>query len=202
MSYMFTGIITNQGIVKDWQAKKAGGRLTIKLAKPFRDVRLGESIAINGCCLTVVCQKEIHKTSDVLHFDVSDETMRKTAFAELKPGDKVNLERALAIGDRLGGHFVLGHVDGVGKIDAVKEHEGSVEYRISYPRKKSRYIIEKGSVAVDGISLTCCDTKPGKFSVYIIPHTLEETNLGVRKKGELVNLEFDMIGKYALNKGK
>jgi riboflavin synthase len=133
----------------------------------------------------------------ILEFDVSDETMRKTALGGYEEGDTVNLERAMLVSTRFGGHFVLGHVDGVGKVRDIRIHDGSVEFIVSYPKQFSHLLIEKGSVAVDGISLTVCDLKDGRFSVYLIPHTLKETHLGGVKKGSDVNLEFDVLGKYA-----
>lgn len=190
---MFTGIITNTGQVKKWKPSKDGGTLFIQPKTKFTKVKIGESIAINGCCLTVVRYK-----NNVLEFDVSDETMRKTALQSLKNKSGVNLERAMQVGDRFGGHFVLGHVDGVGQIKAVKKNKGSVEYTVSYDKKFQKLLIEKGSVTVDGISLTVCDLKKTKFSLYIIPHTLKETHLPKLKKGDQVNLEFDVLGKYVV----
>lgn len=192
---MFTGLVTNKAQVLAWMPKAKGGRLMLGLAQSYRQVKMGESIAVNGCCLTVVEQK-----SKRIAFDVSDETMRKTAFGSLKVGQTVNLERALQAQDRLGGHFVLGHVDTVGKIKSVKRAPGSIIYSVSYPKKFRRLVIEKGSVAIDGISLTACDVKPGSFNVYIIPHTLKETNLGERHSGDAINVEFDVLGKYILNR--
>jgi len=188
---MFTGIITNTGRIKKWQPTKDGGRLFIQPQKKFTKIKIGESIAINGCCLTVVTDKK-----NVLEFDVSDETMRKTALHKFNKGSKVNLERAMKANDRFGGHFVLGHVDVVGKITKIKCNAGSVEYTLSYPKKFSHLLIEKGSVTVDGISLTVCDLKKSSFNLYIIPHTLDETHMPALRKGDLVNLEFDVLGKY------
>jgi riboflavin synthase len=191
---MFTGIIENTGSIRKWAAKKTGGRIELATKQLFKDMKLGESIAINGCCLTLVQAK-----SKSLAFDVSDETMRKTAFAALKSGETVNLERAMPANGRFGGHYVTGHVDAVGKIDSVREADGSVVYQISYPKAFAKLLIEKGSVAVDGISLTVCNLTKTSFRVYIIPHTLKETNLGGRQKGDAVNLEFDVLGKYLQN---
>lgn len=190
---MFTGIITQTGCVDSWQPSRAGGRLLIRTRQHIKDIKIGESIAVNGCCITAVLQSKY-----ILGFDVSDETMRKTTFGHLREGDVVNLERALCVSDRLGGHFVLGHVDGIGKVKSVRENEGSVAFTIGYSKKFSALIIEKGSIAVDGISLTACDVTSNSFTVYIIPHTLKETNLGEREQGSGVNLEFDMLGKYAV----
>ena len=193
---MFTGIITNQGKIKKWTPSPKGGLLVLETNTLYAGVKLGESMAINGCCLTVVATKE-----KMLSFDVSDETMRKTAFAEIKAGQRVNLERALLASDRLGGHFVLGHVDAVGSVRKVRQDPGSVVFEIGFSKAFRNLVIEKGSIAIDGISLTACDVKKQSLSVYVIPHTLKETNLGERKKGDSVNLEFDVLGKYIL-KGK
>lgn len=190
---MFTGIITNTGLVSKWTPTKSGGRLLVKPKRKFIRVQIGESIAINGCCLTVVSHHQ-----QTLAFDVSDETMKKTAMAELQQGSTVNLERAMRASDRLGGHFVLGHVDCVGRVKRVIRHKGSVEIRISYPKKFANLLIEKGSVTVDGISLTVCDLTSTEFSLYIIPHTLKETHLESMSSGDRVNLEFDVLGKYVL----
>src|SRR3990167_8236262 len=137
---MFTGIIENLGVVKKWQPHSKGGCLTIATKKKITKIKLGESIAVNGCCLTVI--KEDGKS---LSFDVSDETMRKTSLGTLAKNSLVNLERAMSKHDRFGGHFVLGHVDGVGRIKNIVTHEGSVEFRISFPKKFSTLMIEKGS---------------------------------------------------------
>lgn len=159
--------------------------------KKIGRVKLGQSIAVNGICLTVI---SIKKT--VLGFDVSDETMRKTALHEYGVGSCVNLERPMSAAAEFGGHFVLGHVDGVGKITSIKHNPGSVEFGVSYPKKFKNLLIEKGSVTVDGISLTVCNLTSSAFELYIIPHTLKETNMGAYRVGTQVNLEFDVLGKY------
>lgn len=188
---MFTGIIHNTGIVESWRFGRQGGKLTIAARQKFKKVSLGESIAINGCCLTVVKTKK-----NTLVFDVSDETLRKTGLGFYTKGKNVNLERALRPLDRLGGHFVLGHVDGVGKISSIQKKPRSVFYRILYPKKFSHLLIEKGSIAIDGISLTVCDLQKSSFGLCVIPHTLKATHLKDLKVGDLVNLEFDVLGKY------
>ncbi len=188
---MFTGIITNTATVVSSPLQKAGGRLVVKSKKKFARVKSGESIAVNGCCLTVVKFKV-----NLLEFDVSDETMRKTALGNFKKGDVVNLERAMAANGSFGGHFVLGHVDGVGRVTAISQEEGSVKFTISYPKENAALLIEKGSVTIDGISLTVCDLTNAQFSVYIIPHTIKETHLKNIGVGSEVNLEYDVIGKY------
>lgn len=190
---MFTGIIQNTGRVLKWRRGQKSAHLVLKSTRPFRAIKMGESIAINGCCLTVVSWR-----GGVLEFDVSAETLRKTTFTGLKKNQLVNLERAIKLGERLGGHLVLGHVDAKGKVFEVKKQKNFVEYKISYPKKFSKLLIEKGSVALDGISLTVCDLKKDCFSLHVIPHTLEQTHLSALKKGDAVNLEFDVVGKYVL----
>lgn len=190
---MFTGLVETTGKITAWQPHKKGGRLVVKSKKSFSRVVLGESIAVNGCCLTVV-----KNSPRGLEFDVSDETMSKTALGDYSSGDTVNLERALSLGDRLGGHLMQGHVDTTGRLISVKQQKGSVCFTFSYPKKHASLIIEKGSIAVDGISLTACHLVHNQFSVYIIPHTLKLTHLGFLKAGEAVNIEFDMVGKYII----
>ena len=188
---MFTGIIENSARVTGWQPSHKGGRLVVLPARAFKKIKIGESIAVNGCCLTVVACK-----NKSLEFDVSDETVRKTALAHYQVGTLVNLERAMLASDRFGGHFVLGHVDGVGNIKTIQKQSGSILYTVTYPKKFASLLIEKGSVTVDGISLTVCDLTRSEFSLYVIPHTLKETHLPEVKSGTVVNLEFDVLGKY------
>lgn len=185
---MFTGIITNTGLIVLSQRH----RLAIKTKKKFTGVVRGESVAVNGCCLTVALSRK-----NFLSFDVSAETRRKTALSSYRHGMVVNLERSLKAGDRLGGHFVLGHVDGIGKIKGIKRLKGSCRVTITYPKKFSKLLIEKGSVAVDGISLTVCNLTKAQFDVHIIPHTWKNTNLKGLQRASSVNLEFDVLGKYA-----
>lgn len=188
---MFTGIIKNTGLIEKWHPTKNGGRLSVKTKKLFKKIKRGESIAVNGCCLTVLSYK-----NKILTFDVSDETFKKTTFKNYKKGWVVNLERAMLPTDRFGGHFVLGHVDGVGKIESLKKNSGSVVFSLSCAKKFASLLIEKGSVTVDGISLTVCDLKKNEFNIYIIPHSFKQTNLKNLKNGDPVNLEFDVLGKY------
>jgi riboflavin synthase len=188
---MFTGIVQQTGVIKRWQPSAAGGRLTLAVKGWPRDIQSGESIAVNGCCLTVV----IH-SGDTLIFDVSDETIAKTALENYRPGMCVNLERALNQNNRFGGHFVLGHVDTVGRIKSIAKGAGSVMFTVKFPKEFSKLMIEKGSVTVDGISLTACRVKKSTFQAAVIPHTLKETNLSEREEGDAVNLEFDVLGKY------
>lgn len=188
---MFTGIVEGTGKVVSYKGGKKGGRFVISCNIPLRGMKIGDSISVDGCCLTVIKQ-----SGKKLTFDVSDETVRKTIIRSYKKGTIVNLERPLKPSGHLGGHFVLGHVDGVGKITTVKRSAGSLVVEISYPKRMAPWLIEKGSVAVDGISLTASLSGRLKFKVYIIPHTENVTNLLSKKAGDLVNLEGDVLGKY------
>lgn len=183
---MFTGIIQGKGIVVG-----TGGCLVIRLLFVASKIKKGESIAVDGACLTVSAQK-----GKDISFDVSDETVRKTTIGSYVSGQEVNIERALKVSDRLGGHFVLGHVDGTGKIEAVKKTKDFLEMEISFPKSLAPYFIEKGSVTVDGVSLTLSLGNPGCFKVYLVPETLKRTTLGGKKPGNSVNLEADVLGKY------
>ena len=188
---MFTGIIENIGTVKGLARVGRGGRLQIDVALLSKELKSGDSLSIDGVCLTVVDIK-----AGTASFDVSQETLKRSTLGELRPGDKVNLEMALAVGDRLGGHFVQGHVDGTGTIDKIESHPGQCTMWFSVGPELSQNMIEKGSVAVDGISLTVVDLAPGKFSVALIPYTLENTSLGLKKVGDRVNIETDILGKW------
>ena len=179
---MFTGIVEELGRV----AERSGSRLRISAQTVLDGSKVGSSIAVNGCCLTVV---EINQNSWMT--DVSDETFSRTNLGSLKVGDAVNLERPMALGDRLGGHLVLGHVDAVGEI--VSEVPNLV---VRIPRNLMHLIVEKGSVTVDGISLTAYDLTVDTFAVAVIPHTTEVTTLGMRKVGDKVNIEMDMMAKH------
>jgi riboflavin synthase len=179
---MFTGIIQQQGLV---HAIEEHTLLVDALTtEPWE---LGESVAINGCCLTVVAW-------DPLRFDLSDETLSRTNLGHLKPGDHVNLERAMRPTDRFGGHIVQGHVEGLGRILAIDPSEDGVTFRFAVDG--DRYLIDKGSIAIDGISLTVIDPSHGEFKVAVIPHTLKATNLGSRSIGDSVNIEYDVIAKH------
>jgi riboflavin synthase len=180
---MFTGIVEGVGRV----AQREGFRLEVE--STFQDLQMGESVAVNGCCLTVV-------GFDPMAFDLSEETLRRTNLGDLNPGDRVNLERAMRADARFGGHVVQGHVDATGEVLAIEPEEGSTRFRFRLPAGGSRYLIEKGSVTVDGISLTVVNPTDDGFDVWIIPHTLTHTNLGDRKVGDRINLEFDVIAKY------
>lgn len=179
---MFTGIVEETGRVRDLQ----GGRLVIEASTVIDDIELGASIAVNGCCLTVVAFG-----SDWWSADLSQETLDRTGFGRLQNGDRVNLERAVRAMDRLGGHIVQGHVDGMGTIvDSVPD------LRVRIDPSLQRYIVEKGSVTVDGVSLTVVEPTADGFTVAVIPHTAEVTSLGDRQPGDPVNIEVDAIAKY------
>ena len=188
---MFTGLVEELGKVKAISRTAKSVRLTVNAAKVLADVKLGDSIAVNGACLTVVEYDAHSFTADVM-----PETVDKTALAVLRPGQQVNLERTLRVGDRLGGHIVSGHVDGVGVIRSKETNDIAVVITITASANILRYIIKKGSVAIDGISLTVVDIGADWFAVSLIPHTAAMTTLGIKRAGETVNLENDLIGKY------
>ncbi|HZW82804.1 MAG TPA: riboflavin synthase [Candidatus Deferrimicrobium sp.] len=188
---MFTGIVEELGEVQEIQLQSHSALLSIKAQRVLEDVRLGDSIAVNGVCLTVVRFSSQHFTADVMA-----ETLHKTALAKLSRGSKVNLERALQLSTRLGGHLVSGHIDGVGKILRSYSQGIARVTEISAPPEVLTLIVPKGSVAIDGISLTVVEVTEEFFSVSLIPHTFKETTLGFKGPGDQVNLENDMIGKY------
>jgi riboflavin synthase len=188
---MFSGIVAEVGTVTAYTGNTEAASLAIEASPAFTDVAIGESIAVNGVCLTVV---EHEDSTFVL--DVSPETLRATNLGELRPGDGVNLERSLCLNDRLGGHLVSGHVDGVGRIIDKRPEANALHYDIQVPMDLMRYIVPKGSIAVDGISLTVVACRPDGFQVTIIPHTAAVTTMGNKSAGATVNLECDMIGKY------
>jgi riboflavin synthase len=165
--------------------------LTIKADKILEDVRTGDSVATNGVCLTAVEIGKGYFKADVMH-----ETVERSSLGKLKKGSKVNLERAMRADGRFGGHMVAGHVDGTGEVVDIKKDDNAIWYRIAAKPQILRYIIEKGSIAIDGISLTVAKVTENDFSVSIIPHTFGQTTLALRKKGDIVNLENDMVGKY------
>ncbi len=179
---MFTGIVEELGRLESLD----GGRLRVAATRVIEDAAIGDSIAVNGCCLTVVASGD-----GWWEADVSDETISRTSLAGLQPGDGINLERAVKVSDRLGGHIVQGHVDGVGEVvDPVPD------LRVKVPAGMTRYLVEKGSVTVDGVSLTVVDALDDGFTVAIIPHTADVTTLGAKRPGDLVNLEVDVMAKY------
>lgn len=188
---MFTGIIEEIGYVKRINQQSRSAQIEIKADKVLGDVAVGDSIAVNGVCLTVVTFDSQHFTADVM-----PETISKTNLRELKPGSPVNLERALQLGGRLGGHIVQGHVDAIGTIVEKQILEIAIIYRIATEPELLQYVVPKGSVAIDGISLTVVDVFQDSFTVSLIPHTAHETVLGEKKPGDRVNLESDIIGRY------
>ena len=190
---MFTGLIEDVGRVSRWRGGADGGELTFETALPGREISLGDSIAVNGCCLTVV-----KKTGRRLTVDVSPETLQRTNLADVRDGDTVNLERPLRVNDRLGGHWVTGHVDAVGQIARIHNSGDFTSFRFRAPGAVGRLLVPKGSIAVNGISLTVNECTSRSFSVAIIPFTLAHTNLQSRGVGDRVNLEADIIGKYVL----
>ncbi|KJS23209.1 MAG: riboflavin synthase subunit alpha [Clostridiaceae bacterium BRH_c20a] len=188
---MFTGLVEELGIIKAVYNGPDSSRIKIAGGIIGEDIKLGDSVAVNGVCLTVV---DFNK--DDFQAQVMAETLKKTNLLELKIGDKVNLERALRMNDRLGGHLVSGHVDGVGRIVEKRRHDIAIVIRIEAPETILHYLINKGSVAIDGISLTVVDVDSKDFTVSIIPHTMSLTTLGIKNVGEIVNLEVDMLARY------
>lgn len=188
---MFTGIVEELGTVKQVVSGSAWGQIEIAGQKVLEGTKLGDSIAVNGVCLTVT-----NLRSDSFTADVMAETMRRSNLGSLKKGDQVNLERAMAADGRFGGHMVSGHIDGTGVISQMKQEGNAVWVTVDTSEELMRLIVEKGSIAIDGISLTVAKEMPGAFQVSIIPHTGEETTLLKKKTGAVVNLENDIIGKY------
>ena len=188
---MFTGIIEGLGSISGIRPSGAGKRVTVDADFLLDQTKIGDSIAVSGACLTAV-------TIDSRRFqaDISPETLEKTTFKRAKIGERVNLERALMLSDRIDGHLVSGHVDGIGLIRTKKQESNAILVTIAVPLWISKYIITKGSVAVDGISLTVNACRPGEFDISIIPHTASLTTIGFKESGESVNIETDMIGKY------
>ncbi len=188
---MFTGLVEEIGTIQSIQKGEKSAKIIIKAQKVLEEVKLGDSIAVNGICLTVT-----EFTSNVFSVDVMAETMRLTNLSQLKASSKVNLERALQLGSRLGGHIVSGHIDGVGTIQELQKEENAVWVTIGAPDNVLKYVIHKGSIAIDGISLTVAYVDDAILKVSIIPHTKDATTLLTKGKGDLVNLECDVIGKY------
>ena len=188
---MFTGIVEEMGTVRRLNQSPNRCELELSASKVLEGTQIGDSIAVNGVCLTVIRLGEEHFTADVM-----PETLRRSNLGQLKPGSKVNLERAMAANGRFGGHIVAGHIDGTGKILAMQPEGNAVLVTISATPELLRYVVEKGSIAIDGISLTVAKVSHTDFTVSLIPHTGEETTLKKHRSGEIVNLETDIIGKY------
>lgn len=188
---MFTGIVEETGRVVSFEERASAWRLVLAAHTVTRDLRLGDSVAVNGCCLTAVASG-----ADRIEFDLLEESVRLTSIGGVGVGGKVNLERALLPSTRMGGHFVSGHVDGTGVIEAIEPRGKDFFFRIKPPADSLRYIVHKGCITVDGISLTVAEVDDAGFAIWLIPHTMEVTNLHTKKVGDRVNLEYDLIAKY------
>src|ERR1700677_2062016 len=189
---MFTGLIQEVGLIQKTEKQGQDLRLTLQAPLLSSRVKLGDSVAVNGCCLTVV---DIQKP--LLAFHAVPETLNRTALGLLIEGSKVNLELPLTLSDPLGGHFVQGHVDGVAEITAIDPEGQGVRMAVKIPQSLSRYIVEKGSIALNGISLTIAALQGNQLEVALIPHTLQNTDLGSKKVGDLLQVEVDLLAKYA-----
>ena len=188
---MFTGLVEECGTVAALELSEAGARLTVRAPLVSTDAALGDSIAVNGCCLTVTA-----RDGDRLSFDLLRETLDRTNLQHAQPGALVNLERALAAHARLGGHFVQGHIDCASEVLAFEQVGADHRLEVALPPDVARYVAFKGSIAIDGISLTVAEVREASFVVWIIPHTLAVTTLRARRAGDVVNLEFDLLAKY------
>jgi riboflavin synthase len=191
--HMFTGIVEGMARVKSVSKSKRGAdtSMRVKLGKLGRGLKEGDSVCINGACLTAM-----KLSKGEAEFEMVAETIRRTNLGSAKPGDYVNVERSLKVGERLEGHFVLGHVDGTGTVDKIEKLPSETKVWIRLDSQLAKSVVEKGSIAVDGVSLTVVDVDGEKVSISLIPHTLGVTTLGMRKKGETVNIETDILGKY------
>lgn len=193
---MFTGIVEGIGKIQKISKNtknRSAIQMTVNLGKHAKGLKIGQSVALNGVCLTAT---KITKSNCI--FEMIEETTKKTDLGNLNPGDIVNIERSLKTGDRLEGHFVLGHVDGVGIIKKILKRPKEVQVWFEIPKKLSKYVVKKGSIAIDGISLTVVDVKKNLASVCLIPHTMELTNFKTKHIGDKINIETDILGKYIL----
>ena len=188
---MFTGIIEECGSVKAVRKGAVSAVIEISASDVLEGTRVGDSIAVNGVCLTVTSLSPAGFTADVMH-----ETLRRSSLGQLRAGSPVNLERAMALGDRFGGHIVSGHIDGCGTIERIEADDNAVWYTVGAAPELMRYIVQKGSVTLDGISLTVADVERSRFKVSVIPHTRAVTNLSAKGPGSPVNIEADILGKY------
>jgi riboflavin synthase len=193
---MFTGIVTDVGEIVEVKERGALRRLRIACAYPLESLALGASIACSGACLTVVAAT-LESGRTIFEVDAAAETLARTTAAQWSAGTRLNLERALKIGDELGGHIVTGHVDGVARVVSREDFDGMARFVIEAPRDLSRFVAQKGSVTLDGVSLTVNEVEGESFGVLIIPHTLSATTLGARKCGDLLNIEVDLMARYA-----
>jgi len=194
---MFTGIIVGTGKVTKLDQKtknRSAIQMTVNLGKYAKGLKIGQSVAINGVCLSAT---KISKNNCV--FEMIDETTKKTDLGNVKAGSTVNIERSLKVGDRLEGHFVLGHIDGVATITKIEKKPKEVKFWFKVPKKLTKYVVKKGSIALDGISLTVVDAKKDVASVCLIPHTIKVTNFNSKKVGDKLNIETDILGKYIKN---
>lgn len=194
---MFTGLVEDIGVVKAVQSDRDSMKITVQSVKIAEDVRLGDSIAVNGVCLTVT-----HFTDQQLTMDVMPETVKATNLQQLALGDSVNLERAMPANGRFGGHFVAGHVDGVGKILRIRPVANAVYMDIEMSEELTSFCIPKGSITIDGTSLTLFYVEANRVTISLIPHTYKETVLGMKRVGAIVNIETDLVGKYILQQLK
>jgi riboflavin synthase len=188
---MFSGIVEALGTIAEIRSEPPGCRLIVRHAKIAAETAVADSISVNGCCLTVV-----EVSGETFGFQAGPETLARTNLGDLRPGSPVNLERALAVGARLGGHFVSGHIDGTGSLLERHDHGDWSTFWFSVPRALARQMASKGSIAVDGVSLTIVESEPDRFSVALIPYTLAVTTLGPLRPGDKVNLETDILAKY------
>ena len=188
---MFTGIVEETGEVAAFERTEEGRRLAVSGSVATADLSVGDSLAVNGCCLTVASLEDAKAW-----FDLLEETIACTSFEYLRVEDRVNLERSLAANGRMGGHFLSGHVDEAGKVTVFERQGENYFLEVEAAPESAKYLAPKGSIAIDGVSLTVCEVEDSRFSVWLIPHTLEVTTLGHRKPGDLVNLEFDLLAKY------
>ncbi|MSN24315.1 MAG: riboflavin synthase [Geobacter sp.] len=188
---MFTGLVENTGRVVSFLRRGEAGLLTVQTEIPTDEITIGDSVAVNGACLTVT-----ETGGNTVTFDVSPESLTRTTIGKLRTGDRTNLERAVRLGDRLGGHIVSGHIDCCGRLSRSEVRSGNHQLLFTLPAEHARYLVEKGSVAIDGISLTVNSVSLDSFSVNIIPHTFVSTTLELIRTGDEVNIETDIIGKY------
>jgi len=189
---MFTGLVEGLGEIQSLERRGPGMYLVVNSPLVADDAEIGDSISVNGCCLTIV-----ELDGEAMAFELGDETIRRTTFGNHGVGDVVNLERSLRVGDRMGGHFVSGHIDGIGEVDQRIDDEEWSTFWFRVPPAMTRQMVSKGSIAIDGVSLTLVDVEDNRFSVMLIPHTLEVTTLGRKNDGDSVNLETDLLAKYA-----
>ena len=188
---MFTGIVEEMGTIRSVRRGAHSAVLSIGAELILSDLKIGDSVAVNGVCLTATSKDGGGFTADVMH-----ETLNRSSLGDLVPGSRVNLERAMAADGRFGGHIVSGHIDGTGTVAALRKDDNAIWYTIQAPAALLRYVVEKGFITIDGVSLTVATVEPDRFSVSLIPHTAAVTILGRKRPGDTVNLETDIIGKY------